>query len=273
MGRLSDYLKPGKRTFTGTLLNPPTVNEIQRGKRAWANGSLLIGAVDTKPFSAAGGANRRLLLVQPPTGAASGSYNPATDARGLIINSERNLGLAGAAISLDANGYLYTSSSYQDFLSVVNPPRPPTNHFRKIEMWGKTKNAALSTDYGVRIAFNVQHWYNQFWFLELFWNGSAFALTLYEWNSPTGTSRATGTMSTAVDTPILWHLTLWYFDDTVWATAKVYQTNSIIDDEVISISYSIASRPYKINPGFFFGVRLTPGDQWLIRGFSVVDEP
>jgi len=271
MARLSDHLDYHKRTHTHGV--DATSADLRRGKIAMANGVRLFGQADVKPMSL--DINRNILLVQNPTGISSAAYNPILESNGgVIVQSSRVKGLFKTDCTINTNGYIHSAAtSYLVFLGFTSCEKVSVINQRKYEMWGMTKNATPTTNEGVRLGFNTQHFYNQFWHVDLYWTGSVFRMDLVEWNNPTSTSRANASFSSNLDWPMIWHLIVYESGDNILVTCMAYQSNNIVDNEAITMTYTIASRPYKNSSGSFFGVRESPGDEWLVRGCSISDVP
>jgi hypothetical protein len=270
MARLSDHLDAHKRTHTHGL--NATAQDIRRGKTAYAGGQRLIGQADILPIQEPA-SNETILLIQNPLGLSSGSYNPVDVANGgVLIKSSTLKGLSASNISINTNGYVYTAVNYLNFL-VWTAAKRVTSYARKYEMWGMTKTGALTTNEGVRIWVNCSPTQNQAWVVELYWTGSAFKVDLTEWTSPTSTNRGTFTLSTNVDDPLVWHLVVYTIGDRIWIALHSYESDGAVlsDAGAYTFTYTVANRLYKDYTGGAFGVRLTPGDEWLMRGFSVMD--
>lgn len=270
MARLSDYLKPDKRTHTEGMTAISA--ELRKAKRGYANGLPVVGSADVKPLRHE--TNEIILLIQNPIPLVEmNPYNVVLDG-GVIIHDQRikDLTATPTEFILGTSGYARTSTNYASWIQYNHCHRYQAK-VRKHELWGRTSSGALTTNYGVRVGFNVNHMWNAFWFGELFWNGSAFQFNLYEWTSPTATVRATTTFSTAIDDPIIWHIIIYDTGDTVWAAIDIYENDAIADGETRMVYYTVANRLYKESTGAMFGVRQTPGMQWLLRGGMVSDLP
>lgn len=271
MIRLSDHLDLHKRTHTHGL--DAIAADVRRGKSAFANGVKLVGHADVKPLAL--DTHRNIFLLQNPIGISSSSYDAILPANGgVIIQSSRIKGLYRDYLTtINGNGYLYPVNNYAVFAGFNQCEKPSVINMRKYEMWGHTKNATPTTNEGVRMGFNTQHFYSQFWHVDFYWTGSVYRMDLVEWNNPTGTLRANASFSSALDWPMIWHLIIYEAGDNILVTCMAYQSNNIIDNEAITMTYTVASRPYKNSTGSFFGVRENPGDEWLIRGCAITDVP
>lgn len=270
MARLSDHLDAHKRTHTHGL--NAVASDLRAGKIAYANGVKLIGQADLKPVSQE--TNGAIFLLQNPTGISSASYDPLLAGNGGVLIQDQSIkGLTtGMVVNINTNGYIYNSTSYGVHFYCTSARRS-TNYARRYEMWGMTKNATPTTNDGVRILFNINHFWNQFWEVELYWNGSSFRVDLTEWNNPTATVRLTSTFSSAINWPTVWHISVDDLGDRLLLRAEMYESDLVTDSQCFFGTYNVASRPYKDATAFAMQNRETPGDEWLIRGYSVMDIP
>lgn len=270
MARLSDFLDAHKRTNTQGVT--ATAADIRRGRRAFANGSEIIGSADLRPIGSPYN-NDVLLLIQPPVGVSVGSgYNIITHAsNGVLIRDSRLTELSNPfTFTLNSSGYFYNASNYANSIVCSDAPRQK-GLIRKYEMWGTTKNATPTTNDGVRLWINTQHEFNQSWVIDLYWTGSVWRLDLTEWNNPSAVVRGSASFSSVVDWPFIWHLTVYTMGDRIHVVAGGYESDSVADSEIVNISYSVANRPYKDATAFSVANRNTPGDEWPVRGLCVMD--
>lgn len=222
------------------------------------------------PYSgiSSGAGNGILLFLQNPTGGTDANFVPVP-----LVNAASNGALGGnGTFDLDTDGYVQDTTSYSKFLTIQSLAAVTTR--RKFEMWGKTKNAALSDNYGVEIIINRDSGatVNYYTAILVYRTASAaFELYLGELNAGVYTSRGTVAFSTAIDEPVFWNLILYEQGDTVAAQAFLYESDTATDAGGVSLSYQGTPRVHKTNTRCSFGLINTPGDQWLIRGCMIQD--
>lgn len=260
MASLSDYFD-AVDTGDGTAV----AADIAEGKIAYVNGVRLVG---TK-----GAASGVLLELINPTGITAASYNPASE-HGAVLRLDPDCGaLASVGTwSLDSSGYAQNANSYARFANLASLPAYTTR--RKYEIWGKTKDAALTNDYGIEICFNFDSAsFNDGWKVHLRWltGTGVYELRLRRVDATVHTDIATANSTTGMDVPMNWYISVVEQGDGVVVQACLYEDDLVTDDEALSIGYTVGSRPYKAQTYTNFRARSTAGDEWLIRGCRISD--
>jgi hypothetical protein len=240
--------------------------DINTGKIAYSNAIRRVGIALIKPLPEVNGV---LLEYVNPTGAASSAYNPV-DGAGVIVESLVPTIITTGGWELDANGYAWDSTSFSTFAKDTTVGFPAYTTARKWEVWGKTKDASLTTGSGFRLIFNYQDSSN-YWYARVNWNGTAYYWQIREYVASVDTFRAAATISTAVTVPSHFHMTLYEQGDDLILQAVMWEIDTPANDDAVSCQYNIASRPLKTETMFNLQLWSTTDDEFLIRGFRVSD--
>jgi len=262
---LSDHTIARMRTDTGNTV----AADINSGKTAVVDGVLVTGTALIKPLPAQNGI---LLWVEAPI-SLSGyrTYLPHnTHAKEFVLIKDTSVTGFGSSPSwtLTTNGWAYHDLTA--WASFIQGTFPAYTTRRKYEFWGAVQDVALTTDWGVRIIFNYVD-ANNYWSIDLRWNGSAFYYTIYEVTAGVGTTRGTVTFSTALDLPARWHLIVYEQGDSIVCQCAMNELDVWTDDYIATLEYTVGSRPHKNTGACIFGLRLGPSSQWLINGCRVTD--
>jgi len=214
-------------------------------------------------------ANGLMLLMANPINRASSTYNPVTQGAVLAVDS----GVVGLTAptsntDLDADGYWYDSTSFAGYVGWTSMPAYSVR--RKYEVWGKTKNASLTSFRGIQVIFNRLD-ANNLWVAQIAWNGTQYYVELSQATAGVFTQRAVAVFTTAVAVPAIWHLTVYEQGDSVVVQGIAYESDATGDDEAISCSYTVASRANKTETRGYIAALSTINDEWLVRGCRVSD--
>lgn len=214
--------------------------------------------------------NGVLLEMVNPLGYTDADYNPAVDYNAVVQCAyPANLLYSTGTWALDSNGYATTATGYGTIVGMEGHPIHSSG-MRKYETWGKTKDGTPTTSAGTRILFNYLDG-NNYWLVDLDWNGSAFELAIYSNQSGTPTTHVSMAAATTVDWPMRWHLVVYDFGDTIQAGAHVWEEDVPADDDGLHVSYTVASRPNKSASKFTFTAQAAAANEWYWRGVRVSD--
>jgi hypothetical protein len=224
--------------------------------------------VDSRLYGVGFAMNGILLLMANPTGQASAAYSPSSlgsvifkDSGVVTLTSQSNS-------DLDADGYWSDSASFPSFANWISLPAYTTR--RKYEVWGKTKNAALTAYRGVGFVINRQDGSN-LWGANLQWDGSAFYVEIFDAIAGVFTTRGLAFCATTIDEPAVFHFVLYEQGDSLVAQATLYEADAITDAQTISCAYTVGSRPFKTETRGYLSQTNSAADEWLIRGCRISD--
>lgn len=214
---------------TGTAVAADVVS----GKIAWVDGTEIVGTALALPLNSHRGYR---LFYAFPTGQA-GAYNPSS-ADCLILASGVTLSEPDAS-SLDANGYLYGSTAYGEYLRISGLPARGSGPriFSTVGLLG----SGLASAAGISFLINYTDASN-YWYVPFGWDGgSSFRLSIREVNAGVNTERAFATFST-VGVPALVSLEVWDAGDLIMASAASWETDTNSDCIAAQAAYYTASR-------------------------------
>lgn len=237
--------------------------DLAEGKTAYVDGVKITG---TKAADSG-----IILLVTTPTGVSDATYQVLNEPAALLIESPDLATRLANDFNLQTTGYAYSTSSFGTYAGYTTVPAYSV--VRKYEVWGKTKDAALTNDLGVRIQINVEADATDYWHGYLRWNNTSgvFQILIDEFTASVANNRATASFSTALDVPAYYHLIFWEQGDSLVLQCTMYEADSITDDEAVSCAYTVGSRPHKAFTKFRISGRNAANDEWLIRGCKVSD--
>ena len=237
-----------------------------------ANLSTLIAPYKKVPLN---GFNGILLDLQNPVGVTNATFLPFSEGALLVEDKSKLITRNSLAPwNLGTDGYCSPKGAWYTYASHgANTLTPAAGYARKYEVWGRTKNAALTADQGVRILFNVATQWTDYWELNLAWiPGNVFRLSLVQVAAGVVTMEGVHSFSTIVDEPAHYHMTLVDYGDTIVAMAHMWEGDNIVDDEAISLAYTVGSRPAKTAMRYYFtDFNGNVLNEWFIRGCRVQD--
>lgn len=211
------------------------------------------------------------LLMQNRVGSPSASYNAVNDGA-IVIKDTGFTGLtASSNTDVDTDGYWYDAAAYASFASWTTLSAYTTAK-RQYEVWGKTKDATPTNAMGITIVFNQQDANNK-WVSSLAYENASnrIYVDLYKGIAGVYTLLGVSYFTVNVNWPSMFHFSVLEQGDSVICSAAMYETDSYVDDEVITVGYNVAARPLKSYTGGSFILANTPNDEWKIRGCRVMD--
>jgi hypothetical protein len=202
---------------------------------------------------------------------AIGNFNPDSDDNLIFLHpSAVN---AGSSIDWDrdVDGYAWHDTlNPAIFIDITSIPAQQAN-VRKYELFGKW--VGRSNDHGFKLFFNVANPTTNHWYISIFWFASngTFRLELHEVTSSIDTLRASVNENASMDVPCQFHLIVYDQGDDIICHFGMYETDSIIDREAVSINYNAVGRPNKTATGFRVTRFGATGSEGRIRGCRVTD--
>lgn len=242
--------------------------DVNTGKIAYANAVRYVGTAEIKPLPEQDGV---VLEIVNPTGGATATYNPINGG-GVIVKSTVPTLVTTGNWDLDTNGYAWDATSFSTFIKDVTVGFAAYTTARKWEVWGKTKDAALTNNFGFRLIFNFVDGSN-YWYIRVHWNTgtSKYVFQIREYTATVDTQRGWVEIPAAVTVPSHFHMILYEQGDDIVAQLCMWEIDAYANNEAKSISYSVGSRPHKSSHMFNLQMWSTTNDEWLIRGFRVSD--
>lgn len=208
------------------------------------------------------------LLYPFPTGAA-GAYTPVlTD----CVIAESGISLSEpSASSLDANGYLYGSTSYGEYLRVTGMSARGSGPrvFRTNVLLGSGLASAAGPTFLINYTDSSNYWYTG-----LTWDGSStFRLFIREVTAGVNTERAANSSFSPAGLPCLATVEVWDAGDTIMASASAWESDTTGDVVGGMCDYYVSSRPHKTVTTFGLRHNENPGSLAKWQNLEVIDIP
>lgn len=183
-----------------------------------------------------------LLFMENPTGLTDASWSTADAVRIL----KPGVTAQPFDVSLSSDGYSTDIAAYNGYVRCYDMPNFSAPERRVFEIWGRTKDATLTHDRGVRVQFNIETKWTDYWIVQLRnISGSYYNLKLIEITASSQYTRGEVNFSTAVNEPAYFHLWVWDSFDSVVAQASMWEQDAAsTSHEAKSIAYYTAGRPH-----------------------------